>query len=57
MDQLLLFCFAYDHTEGRYGPAALKLVRVFGALTAIALGLFILLQRRRAPVVTAEARS
>ncbi|MGH2569755.1 MAG: SCO family protein, partial [bacterium] len=41
MDQLLLFCFAYDHTAGRYGPAALKLVRAFGAVTACALGLFL----------------
>ena len=57
MDQILLFCFAYDHTEGRYGPAAMKLVRVFGALTAIALGLFIVLQRKRRPVVAAGVQS
>jgi len=47
MDQLLLFCFAYDHTEGRYGPAALNLVRAFGALTVVALGLFIAVHWRR----------
>jgi protein SCO1/2 len=57
MDQLLLFCFAYDHTEGRYGPAALKIVRAFGALTAIGLGLFIVLHRRRGPAVPTGARS
>jgi protein SCO1/2 len=47
MDQLLLFCFAYDHTEGRYGPAALKLVRAFGAVTACCLGLFLATHWRR----------
>lgn len=47
MDQVLLFCFAYDHTEGRYGPAALNLVRAGGALTACVLGLFIALHWRR----------
>jgi protein SCO1/2 len=61
MDQLILFCFAYDHTEGRYGPAALKIVRAFGALTAVALGLFIVLHRRRhstgKPAVAAGVRS
>ncbi len=46
-DQLLLFCFAYDHTEGRYGPAAMNLVRAVGAVVVIVLGVFIALNIRR----------
>lgn len=40
LDQLLLFCFAYDHTAGRYGPAAMKLMRVFAAIMVVAVGTF-----------------
>jgi protein SCO1/2 len=47
MDQILLFCFAYDHTEGRYGPAAVKLMRVGGAFTVCIVGLFIAMHWRR----------
>lgn len=46
-DQLLLFCFAYDHTEGRYGPAAMNLMRAFGAVCVIVLGVFIAMNIRR----------
>lgn len=35
MDQVLLFCFQYDETSGRYGPAALKIMRAGGVLTLI----------------------
>lgn len=41
VDQLLLFCFAYDHTEGRYGPAAMNLMRMFAAVVVIVMGLFL----------------
>ena len=41
MDQFLLFCFAYDHTEGRYGPAAMNLMRAFGAMCVVVLGVFL----------------
>ena len=47
VDQVLLFCFAYDHTAGRYGPAAMNLMRAFGALCVIALGLFLASTWRR----------
>jgi len=47
MDQLLLFCFAYDHTAGRYGPTALKLVRLFALLTLIVLAAFLAANWRR----------
>ncbi|MBZ0267669.1 SCO family protein [bacterium] len=46
-DQVLLFCFAYDHTEGRYGPAAMNLMRAAGAVVVVLLGAFIALNIRR----------
>jgi len=37
MDQIILFCFHYDETKGRYGPAALAVMRVAGVLCVIGL--------------------
>jgi protein SCO1 len=34
MDQLLLFCFMYDPAAGKYGPSAMKLMRL-GAVTMV----------------------
>ena len=31
-DQVLLYCFHYDETSGRYGPAAFHLLQIAGAL-------------------------
>jgi protein SCO1/2 len=47
IDQLLLFCFHYDPTTGRYGGVALGAMRIAGAATAIALGAFVALMVRR----------
>jgi protein SCO1/2 len=47
MDQLILFCFAYDHTAGRYGPAAMKIMRVGGLLTLLVLVGFLAANHRR----------
>jgi protein SCO1/2 len=38
MDKLLLYCFHYDETEGRYAPVAMNIMRVGGSLTALTLG-------------------
>ena len=46
-DQILLFCYHYDPSTGRYSVAALNLVRAGGILTVAALGAFILLAWRR----------
>jgi protein SCO1/2 len=35
MDQILLFCFHYDATKGRYGPAAQNVMRFGGFLTIV----------------------
>lgn len=42
VDQVLLFCFHYDETEGRYGPAARNLMTVGGAVTVMVLAAFLL---------------
>ena len=53
VEELLLYCFHYDPTTGRYGWAVMALVRAGGALTvALVLGFIVLMRRRerRAPV-------
>jgi len=46
-DQILLYCFHYDAEAGRYGPAAVKLMRVGGVLTLVVLGgMLVVLWRR-----------
>ena len=49
IDQVLLYCFHYDPTLGKYGPTILNLVRLGGVLTMIAVGLlfFVLWRRER----------
>lgn len=41
-DRVLLYCFQYDPAAGSYTLAALKLVKLFGALLVVALGGFLL---------------
>jgi protein SCO1/2 len=47
VDELLLYCFHYDPTVGKYGWAVMTLVRVGGALTVALIVGFILVMRRR----------
>ena len=47
VDQLLLYCYHYDPTTGRYGVVVMNLVRLGGAVTVVLLVGFILLMRRR----------
>lgn len=37
-DQFLLTCFHYDATKGRYGPAAVKIMRMGALVTVVVLG-------------------
>jgi protein SCO1 len=46
-DQVLLFCYHYDPTVGKYTPLVMKLVRTGGALTLLVMGTFIGLMLRR----------
>ncbi|HTV18159.1 MAG TPA: SCO family protein [Polyangiaceae bacterium] len=41
MDRLILYCFHYDDSEGKYAPVAMNIMRVGGSLTALALGSFL----------------
>lgn len=47
VDQVLLFCFHYDPSTGRYGLAIMRLIRVTGIATVLVLGGFIFLSLRR----------
>jgi protein SCO1/2 len=39
IDKIILYCYHYDATEGRYAPAAMKIMRGGGVLMVIALGI------------------
>jgi protein SCO1/2 len=51
MDQILLFCFAYDSHKGRYSFAMIRIMQLGGVLTIIVMGLFLgrLWLRERTP--------
>jgi protein SCO1/2 len=40
-DRLVLYCFHYDATEGRYAPVAANVMRVGGAISVVLLGAFL----------------
>ncbi|MGE3176468.1 MAG: SCO family protein [Vicinamibacterales bacterium] len=47
VDALLLYCYHYDPMTGRYGLLVMRLLRVAGAATVLALGGFIVVMVRR----------
>lgn len=47
VDTLLLYCYHYDPMTGRYGLAIMRTLRLAGATTVLALGLFIAIMVRR----------
>lgn len=47
LDRIILSCFHYDATLGRYGPFAFGLMRVAGAFTVLLIGTALLVLRRR----------
>jgi protein SCO1/2 len=62
VDQILLFCFAYDHTAGRYGPVAFRIMQLGAGLCAVVLIAFlaaawIVESRRRRQQLSMGARS
>lgn len=57
VDHLLLYCYRYDPTTGKYGAVAMNLVRAGGAVTVLALVGFIVLMRRREVSGAAPATS
>ncbi len=60
VDRVLLYCFHYDPTTGKYGAAVLNIVRLAGLATLLALGVSIALlsrrHRHRLRVVPGESR-
>lgn len=46
-DRILLFCYHYDPTRGRYGLAILNTLKAAGTMTAVGLALFIGLSLRK----------
>ena len=48
-DQVLLYCLHYDPSTGRYGVLIMRLIRIAGTITALAIGtaLFIFFRRER----------
>ena len=44
---LLLLCYDYDSATGKYTLSIVRLLRVFGTLTALSLGVYLLLMFRR----------
>jgi protein SCO1/2 len=47
VDQVMLLCYHYDPTTGKYSATVLNLVRLGGVLTVLALGTFMLVMWRR----------
>ena len=47
VDQLLLFCYHYDPTTGKYGLVILNVIRAAGVVTVLAIAGFMLLMFRR----------
>lgn len=55
IDQVLLYCFHYDPSVGRYTASIMNLIRVGGVLTVLAIGGFIwFLARRRGSKTSAS---
>ena len=48
VDQLVLYCYHYDPTTGKYGPVIMNIMRVAGVLTVLAVVGLVLALRRRA---------
>jgi protein SCO1/2 len=54
VDQVLLYCFHYDPSNGKYGAVVINMVRLFGLTTIAVLAISIwLMSRRRARIVRA----
>jgi protein SCO1/2 len=54
VDELLLYCYQYDPSHGRYGAVFMNIMRLGGVLTMIFIGGFIVLMRRREMRTAAE---
>jgi protein SCO1/2 len=48
-DQLLLYCYHYDPATGKYGAAVMKIMRIAGVLTVLALVAMLFALKGRKP--------
>jgi protein SCO1/2 len=55
-DQVLLFCYHYDPTTGKYGMAITQVTRMLGTATVLLLGGFVFIMLRRERHASSEAR-
>ena len=56
VDQLLLYCYHYDPATGKYGAAVMRVMRIAGVLTLVALvAMFFVLRPRNSKQVTRDA--
>ena len=47
VDQVLLYCYQYDPRTGSYGAVIMRMIRLAGAATLLALGTFVFVMVRR----------
>jgi protein SCO1/2 len=52
MDHVLLYCFRFDPTKGKYTLAAVNVMKIGGVLTLVAMGALFYYARRRSPLGT-----
>lgn len=55
VDQVLLYCYHYDPATGKYGVAAMNILRISGVLTVLGIVSFVLLSLRFDPARRKEA--
>ncbi|HJQ67899.1 MAG TPA: SCO family protein [Blastocatellia bacterium] len=47
VDQILLYCYHYDPTTGKYGPVVMNILRLAGIITLMAIALLFVVMYRR----------
>jgi protein SCO1/2 len=47
VDQILLFCYHYDPSTGKYSVAIMSFLRLAGVATVVAIGAFLIVMIRR----------
>ena len=48
-DQLLLYCYHYDPATGKYGAAVMKIMRIAGVITVLAIVAMLFALKQRKP--------